>query len=184
MLIRPSFRPAFALALVALGTSCSDATAPRLHPMSGVYAFTTALDSLSYEDSGPLGCGSINIMYCVRWKADSRGHLTGTFEVDDDVSPDSGPGGLVYDQVDGQAEGTFGDQAVSVLAPSGSLSGPVDASDTTRSVVVVLTGSAREGIRLAGTVAGDSIVGTVYWSQTVARNPPTYKGTFVARRVR
>jgi hypothetical protein len=178
---RRSLWPLFALACAALVASCRDATAPRVHPMSGAYTFTTVLDSISYEASGPLGCGSY-AMYCTLWRADGGGRLTGTFVVSDDVAFDRSLGSTVYGHVWGQATGLFAGQAVTLTVNGGFLAGPLTMSDTTRSVVVQLTTAAREGIRLSGTFAGDSIVGTVHWSEIVARSPPTYKGTFVAHR--
>ena len=57
MMPRRLLRAALLLCGLALTfvASCRDTTAPpRVHPMSGVYDFTTVLDSLSYEESGPL----------------------------------------------------------------------------------------------------------------------------------
>ena len=175
---------AVALACATVTVSCGDTVAPRVHPVSGTYLFTTTLDSLSHEADGPLACGAGSIGYCTLWAASTTGALSGTFVVDDAVETMLDWGGPVYNSVSGHADGLFGSQPVSVTIASGAVTGPVTMADTARQVGVQLAGTGQERIRLSGTMAGDSIVGTVAWSQVFARSPSTYKGTFVARRIR
>jgi hypothetical protein len=165
---------------LVLVTGCRDATAPRVHPLTGVYDFTTVLDSVSYETSGLLGCGS-DVMYCVKWRADSTGVLSGRFEIADSVGLIPALGGVVYGEIHGDVAGLYQGQAVTASV-GGYANGPLAMSDATDHVELVFTGTSWAGIYLVGTFRGDSLVGQVSWSQEAARHPTTYRGTFVARR--
>jgi hypothetical protein len=192
-------------ALFVIAAACHDATTrPRLvSPLVGQWDLTTHFDVFSFETSAPSPPDCIYAdMYCTHFRTTTDGaYLAGTIEVEDStmsadtLSKTVFASGLVEtrfcDEVDNNYMTAAGCLHVSDLASVvyiGQITGMPD-STTTGSLDVVIgePGDAFGGnITMRSydaTYAGDSIYGSVYWGQSGGRSPPTYRGTFVLRRV-
>jgi hypothetical protein len=183
-------RIALAVCAFAVASNCTEpaAVVPSA-PVEAVYDVTTALDSFSFETGAPSppDCPS-STLYCTHKRGFSGAELSGTLMLTDSALKVSGEhvatgafGGKFCDSIDYVAlTGCLHVRSIPLTA-YGSGSWQRLASDTT---FFGILGGDNFGpvIRFVSTMSGDSLYGTVFWSLTVARSPPTHSGRFVARR--
>jgi hypothetical protein len=195
--------PALFGAIVVI-VACSDATRPRLQsPLVGQWELTTHFDTFSFKTGAPSppDCPGFT-MYCTHIRTTTDGaYLGGTLELTDSNSTADTLSKTVYasgtlqvsfcDSIDYQ--GLTGCSHVSDRAAieyRGTIVGPPDGSGTPSLTINV--GEPGDGFGLQRTMrtysqrystyAGDSIYGPNFWGGG-GRSPPSYRGTFVLRRV-
>lgn len=192
--------PGIAVFIVA----CSDSTRPRLQsPLVGQWTLTTHLDSFSFETAAPSppDCPGYT-MYCTHVRTTTDGaFLGGTIDVQDSSSSVDTLAKTVFasgmvqtrfcDEVDYSyvtAAGCLHVGDLAVVAYGGQITGTPDSTATGSLAVVIGEPGDVFGGNITmrshhATFAGDSIYGSMYWGQSGGRSPPTYRGTFVLRRV-
>jgi hypothetical protein len=195
------------LALVVALAACGDggpsvpdeSRAPR-HPLSGTYDVTTTLTAFTFETAAPSppDCPDYTL-YCTHRRGAGDGRLTGVLVIGDSAVPLSANvtelrgvrgtfTGRFCDVVDRAGltgcartgESAMLDYPVGVLV----VAAPFDGGQP---FTISLRGPESLGpnIHLVDVrLRGDSLVGDVRWAMTQNRSPPTYWGTFVARRRR
>jgi hypothetical protein len=187
-----------ALLLTAIAVACSDATAPdRRHPLSGTYDVETTLTTFSFETAAPSppDCTSFTL-YCTHVRPATGVPLSGVLVVGDSTVPIDRL--TDFRDVHGTFTGRFCDtidyqtltgcahlgESTTIDYPLGTF---VVASTYATDTTLVLTLRTRESlgpnVMLSGMrFRGDSLTGAITWRMTVNRSPPTFYGTFVARR--
>ncbi|HEX5971518.1 MAG TPA: hypothetical protein VFY85_06300 [Gemmatimonadaceae bacterium] len=196
--------PALFGAIVVI-VACSDSTRPRLQsPLVGQWELTTHFDTFSFETGAPSPPDCVYAdMYCTHFRTTTDGaYLAGVIELQDATSSTDTvtktvlASGMVQtrfcDQVDYNYTTAVGCLHVSDLATvsyAGQITGPPDSTATQALDVVIGEPGNVFGGNITmrshdATYAGDSIYGKLYWGQSGGRSPPTYRGTFVLRRVK
>lgn len=189
-------------ALLIIGVACSDATGvSRSSPLAGVWDVTTALDTFTFEAGPPAPGCSINFMYCAIIRPTSGASLSGSLTITDDVGSDTRM--LSPTVVSASFQGAFCN-SIDYTNFTGCLHvGPSTARDystgsvtlgadfATDSVLALMVRGADEAPQQYPSVhfndvkiAADSMYGSLVWTLTVDRDPPSYRGTFVAHRRR
>jgi hypothetical protein len=191
--------------LLLVAAACHDATTrPRLvSPLVGQWELTTHFDTFSFETSAPSPPDCIYAdMYCTHFRTTTDGaYLAGIIELQDSTLSADTLSKTVF--ANGMVETRFCDEVdtnymtaagclhvgdLATVAYIGRITGMPD-STTAGSLDVEIgePGDAFGGnITMRShdaTFAGDSIYGHAYWGQSGERSPPTYRGTFVLRRV-
>lgn len=169
--------------------------APTPHPFAGTWDVTTQLDTFAYESgSSPLCPGQ---SYCGHYRPATGAALAGTFVITDTLSESGLPsGGELIATL--RAHGEFGGIGCARWTYGADCfeMGPLEGRYTTGAALVVQDGASmwvivrRPGeyapsVHLNGPApVGDEWRGRVKWELSVARFPPQYRRTFVARRRR
>jgi hypothetical protein len=199
-------------ALLSVAAACHDAsTRPlRQSPLVGTWELTTHFDTFSFETGGPIApdCpwtpGTSPYPYCTHYRTTTAGaYLAGLVEVTDSSSTADTVSKTVYavgtlqvsfcDSIDYQGlTGCLHVSDRSIVQYKGLIAGPPD-STTTASLQISIDepedgfGLQRKMRTYSGlsleTYAGDSIYGPIYWGGG-GRSPPSYRGSFVMRRVK
>ena len=200
------------LLIVIAAAACHDATTairPRLQsPLVGTWELTTHFDTFSFETSGPSApecpwTPGTSPYYCTHYRTTTAGaYLGGVLELTDTSSTADTLSKTLYaagnlqvsfcDSIDFQ--GLTGCTHVSdrtSIPYSGTIAGKPDSTGTASLEIHV--GEPADGFGLEramrtyslrySTYAGDSIYGPIYWGGG-GRSPPSYRGTFVLRRVK
>ncbi|MEO7714433.1 MAG: hypothetical protein ABIV10_16090 [Gemmatimonadaceae bacterium] len=188
----------FAMSALGVFAACSS-TEPRPDPLSleGRWIVSTSLDTFMFETGvpSPPDCPSSIGMYCSHRRADTTGRLSIVMTIAGDSVNASGA--RQFRLVSDSVSGLFCDQIASTLSGCGHVSpiGPTyypegrfaptgDPLAATGATYIRLDGINEQYVGLSGTLAGDSIVGRLYWTQSFNRFPPAYAGSFTARRQR
>ena len=191
--------------LLLFAAACHDATTrPRLvSPLVGQWELTTHLDTFTFETAAPSppDCPNYTV-YCTHVRTETDGaYLAGMIEVEDSTSSSDTISTTVFahgtvearfcDEVDDSyvtAAGCLHVSDLTSIAYSGTISGVPDS--TTPGSLDVVIGEPGDAFGFSitmrsydATFAADSIYGSIYWGQSGGRSPPTYRGTFVMRRV-
>lgn len=186
-----SFIPLRALALGSLfgAVACSsDVTGPR-NPLAGTWDVTTVLDTYGVEVPCP------TYEYCIASYPANGASLSGQLVIDavtTDTVPHGTFTGAFCDTFDYDAGCTHVGPPTLVHMDEGTVT-TTGSGETPNRLEIFLRGP-DDPDRLPGyhsyehlylrdvVVDGDSAYGTVHWARTIARNPPSYEGTFVAHR--
>ena|SRR5215216_1650808 len=187
---------------LAMGAGCGDDAQPTTttpipttaHPLVGTYDVTTVLTSFSFETGSPSppDCTSSG-PYCTHIRPNTAGAtLDGTLVVEDTVVSNSAGRFLI---LNGTFTGRFCDSidtrtltGCTRVGPPTVISYPLGGIDLTGDTlkhgsVRATSSSAPPHIEFWDVVYGkDSLSGRLDWAMTINRSPPTYRGTFVARR--
>lgn len=179
--------------------ACSS-TEPRPDPLSleGRWIVSTSLDTFKFETAAPSppDCPSnSDSFYCAHRRADTTGRLSIVMTIAGDSVGASGA--RQFRLVSDSVSGLFCDQIAATLSgcthvspigptfyPEGTFTPTSDPLSATGATYIQLRGINRQYLGLNGTLAGDSIVGRLYWTQAYNRFPPAYAGSFTARRQR
>ena len=182
--------------LAAAIAGCEQITGQEKHELAGTYEFTAAFDTFSFETSPYMVPGCVQgFLYCTLRRPMTEATLSGVVLL-------SGPAGPIGDAV-AHTSGRFC-EASDWRVPSGcAVLGPVTDREYRFGKVTLLPGSEGDPdsvmidlgrdapidqsmatLHLWGHRSGDDIVGTIYWSLTINRSPPSHRGTFIARRIR
>jgi hypothetical protein len=187
-----------AILLAAITAGCRDAVAPdRAHPLSGTYDVTSTLQTFSFETPAPSppDCPDFTL-YCTHVRAANGASLGGVLVIGDSTAS---LGALTdFRDVHATFTGRFCDvidyqtltgcarlgEPATLDYPVGTLVvGPDFATDTLLTLTVRAAESLGRNVMLTGVrLRGDSLTGAIAWRLTTGRSPPTYRGTFVARR--
>lgn len=195
--------PALFGAIVVIA-ACSDSTRPDwLHPLAGRWELTTHFDTFSFETGAPSppDCPGFT-EYCTHYRTTTAGaYLGGTLELMGSNSKTDRLSDTVYasgtlqvsfcDSIDRQ--GLTGCAHVSDRAAIEYRGTIVGSPNSPTPSLLVNIGEPGDGFGLQRVMrtyslkysafAGDSIYGPIYWGEG-GRSPPSYRGTFVMRRVR
>jgi hypothetical protein len=186
------------LLLTVIAAGCGDAVAPvGGHPRSGTDDVPTRLQTFSFETPAPSppDCPDFTL-YCTHVRPANGATLSGVLVIGDSTAP---IGTLtdfrdVHATLTGRFCGEIDYQALTGctrLAEPATLDYPVGtfvvapdfATDTMLTLTVRAAESLGRNVMLTGVrFRGDSLAGAIAWRMTVNRSPPTFRGTFVARR--
>lgn len=188
------------MALAALLLACDDVTVPGrdpVHPFAGTWDVTTQLDSFVYESGSSPECPGQ--LYCGHYRPATGAALVGELIITDTLTASGQASGGGLDAVlraHGEFGGigcirwTYGADCQEMGSRAGRYTSGAAVVDATPEganvwVVVRMPGEYAPSVHLQGAApVGDEWRGRVRWELSVARVPPHYRGTFVARRRR
>lgn len=166
---------------LALAACSSDTSAPP--DSNDVFDLQTHFQSFSLETAAPSppDCPDIYTNYCTHTRPFDGASLVGTIEVT------SGRFIGTSDRLSARLGGLFCSQwaltgCITVKAiPTADYLGYSNGDVGGGFYIQLRVGAEGELVTLRGKASADSLFGTVQWSQSIGRSPPTHQGTFVAR---